>query len=339
MRVRTPFSSSSNERVTGSSGSPSASSRSTASWRSSSSSKPRSSRSAMPPRTIRITGSQSRPTGVISSIMSADIRELPLGRRGWRRPRARRCDRRKSNHGVAAHEAGRLPGRHAVRRLVELERERAVAAGRRGALHGAADGPRAVAQLHAFDLARIAQKHGSGHGHTGGRERPSRADDYAVVVLAEHVERLGSGDADALALPDREAVLPFVAAESATALVDDVSGGVAPHEPVEARAGEEAEVLALGAFGYGEICRARELADLGLGELAEREPDPIELSRLEAGEHVGLVLVGIACGAEQGTVPVSRDSRVVAGGGPGRGEIGRAACRGRGGEGGGGGGR
>src|SRR3954454_3452670 len=259
MRVRTPFSSSSNERVTGSSGSPSASSRSTASWRSSSSSKPRSSRSAMPPRTIRITGSQSRPTGVISSIMSADIRELPLGRRRWRRPRARRCDRRKSNHGVAAHEAGRLPGRDAVRRLVELERERAVAAGGRVALHGAPDGSRAVAQLHAVDLARIAQKHASGDGHTGGRERAFRADHYAAVVLAEHVERLGPGHADALALADREAVLARVSAEGATLLVDDVSGGAAREEVIEARAGEEAEVLALGAIRHGQIRSAREL--------------------------------------------------------------------------------
>src|SRR6266480_146 len=46
------------------------SSRSTASWRSSSWSKPRSSRSAMPPSTMRMTASQAGPTGAVSSMRS-----------------------------------------------------------------------------------------------------------------------------------------------------------------------------------------------------------------------------------------------------------------------------
>ena len=82
----------------------------------------------MPPRTIRITASQSRPTGVVSSILSAGMQELSLGRRG-RWSAGGRGDRRKSNHAVAPHEARGLARGDPEHRLLELELERAVAAG------------------------------------------------------------------------------------------------------------------------------------------------------------------------------------------------------------------
>src|SRR6266536_2228872 len=102
----------------------------------------------MPPRTIRITASQSRPTGVVSSILSAGMRVLHL--EAWVRCAAKgRCDRGRSNHCVATHEACSLAWSHAEHRFSQLELERAVAAGRRRPDDAAADGARAVAELHA----------------------------------------------------------------------------------------------------------------------------------------------------------------------------------------------
>src|SRR4051794_24671881 len=211
-RVRTPRSSSSNDSVTGSSGSPSASSRSTASCRSSSSSKPRSRRSAMPPSTMRITASQSRPMGVVSSILSAGMKKLSLRGRGLD-PAGGRGDRGESNHALAAHEARRLPGSDAERRLVELDREGTVASARQVARDAAADRRRAVAQLHAIDLARIAVKHGPGDGHLARRERLPWADHDLLQFLADHVERLLGGEPYSSALADREVVLAVVPTE------------------------------------------------------------------------------------------------------------------------------
>src|SRR3954452_169884 len=314
IRVRTPRSSNSNESVTGSSGSPSASRRSTASWRSSSSSKPRSRRSAMPPSTIRITASQSRPTGVVSSILSAGMKKLSLRRRG-RCAAGVRGDRRTSNHAVAAHEARRLPRSNAQRRLVELERERTVAPGTRDGGDAAADRPRAVAQLHAVDLAAIAVKHGSRDGHLLGGERAARADDHAASLLADDVQRLFGGHPEPAALADGEAVLPVVAADAIAGEVDDLAArrraAVAADEVLRARAGQEAEVLALGALRHGQVSRTRELAHLRLAVAAEREPDARELLRVEAGEHVGLVLALVDRRTQKRALAVVLDAGVV----------------------------
>src|SRR4051812_46320804 len=108
--------------------------------------------------------------GVVSSILSAGMNKLSLRRRGGRAADGR-GDRRKSNHALAAHEARGLAWGDAERRLLELDRERAVAAARRIARDAAADGLRAVAQLHPVDLAAIAVEHGPGHGHHARGER------------------------------------------------------------------------------------------------------------------------------------------------------------------------
>src|SRR4051794_19660253 len=293
MRVRTPRSSSSNESVTGSSGSPSASSRSTGCWRSSSSSKPRSRRSAMPPRTIRITASQSRPTGVVSSILSAGMKKLSLRRRGGRAAGAR-GDRCRSNHAIAAHEARRLPRGDAERRLVELDRERAVAAGRRVPGHAAGDRLRAVAQLHAVDLAAIAVEDGPCDGHLAGGQRPLRPYDHAASLLAHDVQGLARGDLQALALADGEALLPVVRAHAVARQVDDLTrpgrATVATDEVPRAGPAQEAQVLALGALCDWQCGGSGQLAHLRLAVLAEWEPEAVELGRLETREHVGLVL-------------------------------------------------
>ena len=105
-----------------------------------------------------------------------------------------------------------------------------------------------------------------------------------VTVLArdvggEHVLRLGGGDAQALALADREVVGAAVAAELAPGAVDDraravADAAVAGEERGLAGAGEEAEVLGLALVGHGQPRRAGERADLRLGQLAEREAQP-----------------------------------------------------------------
>src|SRR5947209_13645281 len=267
-RVRTPpCGSSSNESVTGFAGSPSASSRSTASWRSSSSSKPRSSRSAMPPSTIRTTGSQARPTGVLSCIRSACIdRFLQLF--GLLRGLGRGLDRPPSNHGAASHEAGGLPGSGAVDRLVEQDPRAVVLAGHDRCalvlagcerhLDPARDGRRAVAELHVVDERGAAVKdHGRELEAIDGEGR-ARPDGHGVRagVLRGDVERLAGGNAEAAALTDREAVVSVVAPDLAPGAVEDGAWtarveALGEPRPVElqeqlgSEPREEAEVLAL----------------------------------------------------------------------------------------------
>ena len=108
-------------------------------------------------------------------------------------------------------------------------------------------------------------------------------------------------------------MLAVVAGERAAGLVDDVSGGTR-HELVEGGAREEAEVLALGLVRHRQVRGAGSLAHVRLGELAEREPEALELVRAQAGEHVCLVLRGVGRGAEERAVGVAGDARVVAGG-------------------------
>ena len=83
-----------------------------------------------------------------------------------------------------------------------------------------------------------------------------RADDDAVGagVGGEHVERDRRGQADALALPDREAVMAGVRSEDLAVGIGDLAlavgeAAVTGEEAGLALAGEEAEVLALGLVG------------------------------------------------------------------------------------------
>ena len=102
---------------------------------------------------------------------------------------------------------------------------------------------------------------------------------FAVGVGGEHVERLGSGDADPAALADREVVVARVTADRAAGAIEHArprdragrrGGGGTPL----ALAGEEAEVLALGLAGDGEAVAGGDLPHLGLGQLGEREAQP-----------------------------------------------------------------
>src|SRR5881275_2685745 len=315
-RARTPPGLTSNESVTGFWGSPSASSRSTASWRSSSWSKPRSRRSAMPPRTIRMTASQAGQIGVVSSIRSATGKDglpsgLPVksavgGRRVRRWPDGGEADPR-----LPAHQAGELAGRHAVDGLRELEHEPPVSACMCAPIDAASDGRGAVAKLHAVDLPPRPVQRGAGDLHPDRGERRAGPHHHRLRagVLADHVERRRAGYAETAPLADREQVLAAVVAHDPAPEVDDrppvgMKLSVAPQEARTVGPGEEAEVLALRAVGHGQSRVTCDLAHLRLRKLAEREVEPVEVGRTQTSEHVRLVLALVGGAADQGALLV-----------------------------------
>ena len=90
--------------------------------------------------------------------------------------------------------------------------------------------------------------------------------------------------------------------------------GPVPERVAVVAAGHEADLLALGLVGRGQAEAARDVADLGLGQLAEREPGVLELVLAQAVQEVGLVLVRVAR-PQQSRPPVGADvaPRVVPG--------------------------
>src|SRR5262245_27528932 len=77
--------------------------------------------------------------------------------------------------------------------------------------------------------------------------------------------------------------------------------GVALEELSLALSSQEAEVLTLGPAGHLESRLQRDLPHLGLGQLAEREPEPGQRLGPKRGEHVRLVLRVVGSAGEQGT--------------------------------------
>ena len=104
------------------------------------------------------------------------------------------------------------------------------------------------------------------------------------------VERLARRDADALALAGREAPVAVVRAERGAVVRDDearlAAEAAALEEGAVVVAAEEARLLAVGARGDGEPGTRGLGPGLGLRLGAERELDPLEEARREAGEHV-----------------------------------------------------
>ena len=139
---------------------------------------------------------------------------------------------------------------------------------------------------------------------------------FVARVAAQRVERLGRGDADPAPLAGRVAPEAVVPAELDAVLVDDRPVGrlepAALEEGAVVVAGEEARLLALAPLGDREPCGGCLGTRLGLRQLAERELDPLELRRVERGEHVGLVLVRIGGAGEQPAAVALDDPRVVA---------------------------
>ena len=131
----------------------------------------------------------------------------------------------RSHHDVARVKAGGLARRRAVGRLGELQRHPpAPVLGDR-----ARQRARAVAQADGVDLRARAVQPRAAHLHLAREQVRARADGDRVGarVGGEHVERLGRGEPDPLALADREAVVAAVAAEHAPAAVDDLPRALA----------------------------------------------------------------------------------------------------------------
>src|SRR5262249_46350271 len=131
------------------------------------------------------------------------------------------------------------------------------------------------------------------------------------------VERMSGGDTEPPPLSRRVTPVSLVPSEAAASRVDDrprrYVETAAAEELTVVVAGEEARLLALGPLGNGKS-RCRCLApDIGLGTVAERKPQTVELGRLQRGEHVGLVLRVVVPASEQPLAAVLDDARVVPG--------------------------
>ncbi len=147
-----------------------------------------------------------------------------------------------------------------------------------------------------------------------------RSDDDRVGrgLGAQRIQRLGRGHAEPASLPGGEAPEAVVCSDLASGLVDDRA--LLRHEPVaaEERAvvvpGEEARLLALRLACRGEAGALGLRTRLVLRLRAEREPQPVEETRVEPREHVALVLARVRAAGEQEVSAVPHDPRVVAGG-------------------------
>ena len=153
-------------------------------------------------------------------------------------------------------------------------------------------------------------------------ERLARPDHDGVAphVGAQHVERLRRRDADPFALARREAPGPAVPAELAAACVDD--GAIGPRQPVAGEevaivgAGKKAGLLALGSLRRRHAGRGCLRSRRRLALLAQREPAACQDARIDLGEHVRLILVGVAGACDQRSAAALDEAGVVAGGEP-----------------------
>ena len=116
--------------------------------------------------------------------------------------------------------------------------------------------------------------------------------------------------------PGREPPETPMGAEGRPLLVDDppfLSGEtLASKEVPVVAAAQEARLLALGPARHGQARTLGLVPGLGLRLVAEREPDPLEVLRVEPGEHVRLILLRIAGAREQEPPAVLDDPCVVA---------------------------
>src|SRR5207237_4209842 len=132
----------------------------------------------------------------------------------------------------------------------------------------------------------------------------------------KRVERLRRYEAEPAPLPGGEAPVPLVAADLGAVLVHELARfaaqPVARQELAVVAAREEAGLLALGARCDGQAGRLRLRPHLLLRAFAERERDAREEPRVEAAEHVRLVLPLVGGAREEPPAPVVGDARVVA---------------------------
>src|SRR5919204_5443147 len=207
-------------------------------------------------------------------------------------------DASRADDRVVVVENNRLARGDAVCGLLEHEREAAL---RLLDLRG--NGRRAVAPLGFAAVDGHIQATSSGDRADGkSRSRPDE-DRVRAGVAPMRIWRLGSHRPEPASLPRREPPRAFVTAESPSILVHDRSRGsldaVALQELSVIAAAEEARLLTLGAGRDGEPRLRRLATRRRLCLLAEREPESREQPRVETGEHVGLVLLGIGRAREQ----------------------------------------
>src|SRR5688500_12044869 len=231
----------------------------------------------------------------------------------FRRTLLGRCgDQSGADHGVVLVEHGRLARRDAVRRLVELEPEAAT-----GRLHAGGSGRRAIAELRLRTL-DLDEEAAGADAHLAARERRPRPDDDGVRprLGAQRVHRLRGDHAQAAALARREAPEAVVLPELPAALVDDGARSrrdpVAREEVPIVASGEKAGLLALRAPRGVEPGGSRLVARLLLRLRPEREPEAVERARVEAGEHVGLILCAVGGAREEQAPAVLAEAGVVA---------------------------
>ena len=147
-----------------------------------------------------------------------------------------------------------------------------------------------------------------------------------VGVDGEHVERVGAGEAEALALADGEVVDAGMAADDLTGACDELAGGfghgllllveVGAEEGLVVAAGDEADLLRIGLGGDLEAGVRGHDAHGGLLHFAEREEGVGELVLGETEEEVGLVFAAVGGAGEDPAIArgVEVVARVVAGG-------------------------
>src|SRR5262249_50312351 len=126
-------------------------------------------------------------------------------------------DRAHADDHVAAQQTGRLTGRGAVEGLAELELERVALA-----VDAARNGLRVVAQAHGIDLLAGTMQASATHLHARGGQLVAGADDDLRAARLQHVERLGGGDPEPLALADREVMGALMGPDDLAGARDDL---------------------------------------------------------------------------------------------------------------------
>ena len=170
-------------------------------------------------------------------------------------------------------------------------------------------------------LAALVDPRHVGHVQTGVDELLRRPDshDRGGVIDADHVPlRSSTRQAEPAALADRHQLERVDRADRVSGSVDDV--GAAERYPAAeellatAGRGHEAHVLAVGLGGGPQAEAGGDLADVGLGDLADREERAGEVALPQHVHHVALVLLTVDTALERvSTVRRPADPRVVAG--------------------------
>src|SRR5438067_7680410 len=228
-------------------------------------------------------------------------------------PRGRACHDSTAHDGVAFVENSCLAPGDAVCGLVQLELEAVTGVGDAGR-----DRRRAVAKLRIGAVER--QVEPTGRLDAAACEGLVRTDDDGVRrgVRVEHVQRALGDYADPAALAGRERPDAAMRAELVPALADDRPGPRRDLVPGEERAvvvpGEEARLLALCTARDVEARAMRLVARLLLALLAEWEPDPRQMARVQRSKHVALILRRIRCSTKKRVPAMLDDARVVTGG-------------------------